>query len=238
MATCRTDRAAPLPVVLLVYDGVAADETGALIEILGTAGIPVIVASVDAEPVTSVHGRVTPTRAPGDLGPTGALIVPGGLGVRRAAANTRLIQAIGLLDERSTWVCATSTGSVLLAVAGVVGSASVATHWLARDLVADHGITVSKDSFVEHGRVLTAAGSASTAQLAFRLVGALVGASAEVIARDSYRPRPVRDRRFARPAPWWRTLGRGSNIEMPHPDLPWLDFDVDAEVVILDLSDD
>ncbi len=229
---------ASLPVILLVYDGVAADEAGALIEILGTAGIPVIIASVDAVPVTSVNGGVTPTRAPGDLGPNGALIVPGGLGVRRAAANARLIQAIGLLDERSTWVCATSTGSVLLAAAGVVGSASVATHWLAGDLVADHGIAVSKESFVEHGRVLTAAGSASTAQLAFRLVGALAGVSVEASARNAYRPRPVKDRRFARPAPWWRTFGRRSKIEMAHPDLPWLDFDVDAEVVILDFPDD
>ena len=225
-----------LPVVLLVYDGVAADEAGALIEILGAAGIPVIVASVDAVAVTSVNGRVTPTRAPGSLGPNGALIVPGGLGVRRAAANAGLIHAIALLADRSTWVCATSTGSVLLAAAGVVGSASVATHWLAGDLVADHGIAVSKASFVEDGRVLTAAGSASTAQLAFRLVGALVGASAEEQARAAYRPRPAKDPRFAQRTPWWRTIGRGSIIEAAHPDLPWLD--ADTEVVLLEFDDD
>ncbi|MDA3040796.1 MAG: hypothetical protein O3C27_14950 [Actinomycetota bacterium] len=106
-----------LPVVVLVYDGVAADEAGALIEILGAAGVPVIVASVDGAAVTSVHGRVRPTRSPGSLGPNSALIVPGGLGVRRASADAHLLRSITLLSDRSTWLCATSTGSVLPPVA-------------------------------------------------------------------------------------------------------------------------
>lgn len=39
----------------MAYDGVAADESGVLVEILGVAGIPVVIASVRAAPATSYH---------------------------------------------------------------------------------------------------------------------------------------------------------------------------------------
>ncbi len=178
----------PDPVVVLAYDGVGADEAGALIEILMSSGMPVIIASVEAAPITSYHGQVVPQRAAGDIGRSSAIVIPGGMGVGRLASDRRLQAAIQRLAEHTIWLGATSTGSVLLAAAGLADGARVTTHWLASDLAAAHGVVVVDQPFVEHGRLLTASGLASTAALAFRLIGAALGTKAEAQARATYHP--------------------------------------------------
>jgi putative intracellular protease/amidase len=223
----------PEPVVVLAYDGVAADEGRLLVDLLDRAGIAVTIASVESSTVTSYHGQLVPSRTVHGLGPCRALIVPGGMGVRQAATDERLLGAIRELAGRVTWLAATSTGSVLLAAAGVVAGARATTHWLAGDLITRHGLRLVDRPFVEHGRLLTASGVASTETLGLRLVGALAGARAESELLASFRPRPPGDTRYQRPAPFWRTVGRRRVTRLEHP----LDPTGRAEVVLLDLTD-
>ncbi len=181
-----------MPIVVLAYDGVAADEAGIVIEILSEAGCRVVVAAVDpgASRVTSFHGAVRPSRTAERIGPCAALIIPGGMGVRTAATNDRLTSAIHRLGSQSTWLGATSTGSVLLAASGLADGARATTHWLAQDLLQERGIVAVDAPFVEHGRLLTASGLGSSPTLAFRLVAALCGLEAEARARARYAPSP------------------------------------------------
>ena len=95
------------PVVVLAYDGVAADETSVVVQILASADLNVIVSSVGARPVTSFHGRVIPTGAVEELRQCSALIVPGGMGVLTAAENPRLTSAVQMLAGSATWLRAT-----------------------------------------------------------------------------------------------------------------------------------
>ncbi|MCP4227005.1 MAG: hypothetical protein GY773_26990 [Actinomycetia bacterium] len=221
------------PVVVLTYDGVAADETGAVVEILTSADLDVIIASVGSAPVTSFHGRVFPTRTIDDLRNCSALIIPGGMGVQTAAKNQQLAEAVRQLAESATWLGATSTGSVLLAAAGVVDGARATTHWLAGDLLTSHGLTLVNEPFVEYGRLLTASGLVSSATLAFRLIGALAGVEAERRAKARYQGRPPSDPRYRRrkPSPWLR-IGRRRTTPISHP----LDPSGQAEITILDLD--
>ncbi len=224
------------PVVVLAYDGVAGDEAGLLVEILTGAGLEVVVATVGLDPVTSFHGRVVADRTVAQLSGCRALIVPGGMGVRRAATDQPFIAAIAQLAADATWLGATSTGSVLLAAAGVVDGARATTHWLAGDLAADHGLELVRAPFVEHGRLLTVAGAASAPRLAFRLVGALAGARAEEEAKAEFTDRPVADPRYRKPVTGWRRLvgrllGAGEVADVPYP----LDPTGQAEIVVLDL---
>jgi transcriptional regulator GlxA family with amidase domain len=215
-----------LPVVVLAYDGVAADEAGAIVEILGSAAITVLIASVEAAPVTSYHGNVVPTRTAADIGRCAGFVVPGGMGVRTASQDWRLIAAIAQLGAGATWLGATSTGSVLLAAAGLADHSRVTTHWLAGDMITSRGLELAHEPFVEHGRLLTAAGSASAATLAFRLVGALRGADAAAQARSGYLPvREVPRRRRRR----WRRR----RVELHHS----IDPAGTADLVILDWDD-
>lgn len=218
-------------VVVLAYDGVAGDEARALVEILGTGGVPVVIASVGAAAVTSFHGRITPQLTAAELGPSAALVVPGGMGVQSASDNRALLRAIRELGEQATWLGTTSTGSIVLAAAGLIDGATVTTHWLAGDLMARHNVELSSEQFVEHGRCLTAAGLASTATLAFRLVAAIAGTDRERHARAFYKPGKPSDRRYERPPSWWKTIGRRRARVEPHS----IDPEQVAEVVLLDI---
>ena len=219
-------------VVVLGYDGVAADEAGVLVSVLVEAGLPVTVASVGGAGVTSYHGRIQPTTSAAGLGPCLALVVPGGMGIRRAADDAALVEVIARLAGGARWLAASSTGSVLLAAAGVVDGARAATHWLARDLLLEHGVQPVDQGFVEHGRLLTASGPASAVEVAFRLVGALLGATREEELRASYRPPPPADHRYRPQVPFWRAWGR-KRIEPTRLDL---DPTGQATVVLLDLE--
>ena len=222
------------PVVLLAYDGVAADEAGALVEILTRSGIEVIIASVESHPITSYHGRVVPECSAADLGDCGALVIPGGMGVRAAAENPELLSAIRRLAMSAAWLGATSTGSILLTAAGLARRSRVTTHWLAGDMITERGVELVDRPFVEHGRLLTASGLASTATLSFRLVGALSGTGAEREARARYQPGSAPDTRSGRRRPWWRTLGRKQVVTVRHH----VDPNGAADLVILHLEPD
>jgi putative intracellular protease/amidase len=223
------------PVVVVAYDGIAADEAAVLVEILTSAELDVIIASVERTPVTSYHGRVVTSRTVAEMGSCSALVVPGGMGVRTEIADRALLEAIAALASSATWLGATSTGSALLAAAGVVDGARATTHWLAGDLITSRGLTLVHEPFVEHGRLLTASGIVSAATLGFRLVGALAGVKAESDARARFRPRPTPDARYGRQhrrLPWWRTIGRKTVSPTNHP----IDPTGGAELVILDLD--
>jgi transcriptional regulator GlxA family with amidase domain len=221
------------PVVVVAYDGIAADEAGVVVERLSAAGLDVVIASVEEAPVTSYHGRVVVARSVAELGPCSALVVPGGMGVRTSTGDARLLRAIEELAHSATWLGSTSTGSALLAAAGAVDGARATTHWLAGDLLTARGIAMVNEPFVEHGRLLTASGVVSAATLAFRLVGALAGVEAETEIRAHYRPRPPADTRpRPRRRPWWRTIGRKRVAGSNHP----IDPTGATEVVVLDLG--
>lgn len=224
---------APASVVVLAYDGVAADETGAVVEILSSSGLDVIITSVGPAAVTSFHGRVIASRTVGDLQGCRALIVPGGMGVRQAAENQQLLAAVRQLADSATWLGATSTGSILLAASGAVVGGRATTHWLAGDLLASQGLTLVRQPFVEHGRLLTASGLFSSGTLAFRLIGALVGVEAERQAVDRYRGYRHGDARYQRRPSFWRRIGRRRVVSSAHP----LDPSGRAEIVLLDLDD-
>ena len=221
------------PIVVLVYDGVAADEAGVIVQLLTRAGLAVVVASVGSDPVTSFHGRVVTEASVEELAQCSALVVPGGMGVQSAAANRSFIAAINDLAADALWLGATSTGSVLLASAGVVDGARATTHWLAGDLITTRGLTLVKEPFVEHGRLLTASGAASAVTLALRLIGALLGVDAEQRAAASVGDLVTADPRYRRrPRGWRRFFGAKRVTSLGHP----IDPSGDAEIVMLDLD--
>jgi transcriptional regulator GlxA family with amidase domain len=237
-------------IVILAYDGVAADEASVLVDILTAADLDVTIASVQAKPVTSYNGRLVPSRPAAAMGRCSAIIVPGGLGVRTTSANPGVLKAIAELASQSRWIGATSTGSVLLAAAGVIDGARVTTHWLAGDLITERGLELADESFVEWGRLLTASGIVGTATLSFRVVGALLGVEAERQVRDRFVPPDTsRDRRYDRtPQSPWRKLGRtltgrrwagfGKQVVDEEFLLSTIDPRGQADVVVLDLFGD
>jgi transcriptional regulator GlxA family with amidase domain len=68
--------------------------------------------------------------------------------------------------EYMTSVC---TGSLLLASAGLLSGRKATTHWAARELLADAGVTVVPDRVVDTGQVITAAGVSAGIDMALHL---------------------------------------------------------------------
>jgi transcriptional regulator GlxA family with amidase domain len=139
---------------------------------------------------------------------------------------------------------------VLLAAAGVIDGARVTTHWLAGEMITDRGLELADESYVEWGRLLTAAGIVGTATLAFRIVGALLGAETEQRIRDRFvPPRTGHDRRYDRKSrSWWRAIVEaigqgdwarsGKRVVDEEFLLSTIDPAGQADVVVLDLFDD
>ncbi|MGH9132409.1 MAG: DJ-1/PfpI family protein, partial [Ilumatobacteraceae bacterium] len=132
------------------------------------------------EPVNVGH-------APGDVaGPGGArtvdaafgeitdpdiVVVPGMLGSRAAARDPALKSWLRAVAPQCRWIAASSTGSVVLAAAGLLNGHPAATHWLAGELLAEYGSDPANERVhVDAERVITAAGSSSAFDAAYHVI--------------------------------------------------------------------
>jgi transcriptional regulator GlxA family with amidase domain len=72
---------------------------------------------------------------------------------------------------RCRWIAASSTGSVVLAAAGLLNGHPAATHWLAGDLLAEFGSDTAEQRLnVDAERVITATGSATAFEAAYLVI--------------------------------------------------------------------
>jgi transcriptional regulator GlxA family with amidase domain len=121
-------------------------------------------------------------------GPIDTLIVAGGRGVRRAAADERLISWLRLATKRARRTASVCTGAFLLARAGIPNAHNSTTHWAACAALARNfpGVDVEDDPiFVRDGNVYTSAGVTAGIDLALALVEEDLGAEAAMnVARD------------------------------------------------------
>jgi transcriptional regulator GlxA family with amidase domain len=109
--------------------------------------------------------------------PIDLLVVPGGFGTRDLLphAPTRdWIRTVAATAELVTSVC---TGSLLLAVTGLLKGKRATTHWAALDeLEKIPGVTVERTQRVVHDGIITSAGVASGIDMSFEVVESLHGA--------------------------------------------------------------
>jgi transcriptional regulator GlxA family with amidase domain len=128
-----------------------------------------------SDPVASSSGlRMVPARGLDDCdGPIDTLVVAGGVGVRAAAADERLISWLRLAARRSRRVCSVCTGAFLLARAGLLDGRRATTHWEACGALSRSypSVDVQPDPiFVRDGNVYTSAGVTAGIDLALALV--------------------------------------------------------------------
>jgi transcriptional regulator GlxA family with amidase domain len=101
------------------------------------------------------------------------LVVAGGVGARRAAADERIVAALGRAAGRARRVASVCTGAYLLAEAGLLDGRRATTHWAACDDLARRypRIEVAEDPiFVKDGNVYSSAGVTAGMDLALALV--------------------------------------------------------------------
>jgi putative intracellular protease/amidase len=105
------------------------------------------------------------------------IVVPGGYGTRELMLDGRLLDWIRRAHETSMWTTSVCTGSLLLAAAGLLDGLEATTHWLALDILAEHGAIPVGRRVVEHSeeRIITAAGVSSGIDMALALAAHIAG---------------------------------------------------------------
>jgi putative intracellular protease/amidase len=105
------------------------------------------------------------------------VVVPGGIGIRRLVEDVWTVAWVREAHQTSRMTTAVSTGSVLLAAAGVLDG-DATTHWLATDLLAEQGAHPVTGRLVRSGKVLTAEGAPASVEMALQVVAELVDPAA------------------------------------------------------------
>ncbi|WP_425567001.1 GlxA family transcriptional regulator [Sphaerisporangium flaviroseum] len=106
-------------------------------------------------------------------GPIDTLLVSGGYGHERAAADTRLTAHVRRLAAESRRVASVCTGASVLAAAGLLAGRRVTTHWAWARRLADRNPGVEVDPaplFIRDGQVYTSAGVTSALDLTLAFI--------------------------------------------------------------------
>ncbi|MEU9146712.1 GlxA family transcriptional regulator [Streptomyces sp. NPDC048349] len=107
------------------------------------------------------------------VGPLDTLIVSGGTGFERAAADARLVGHVRRLARESRRIASVCTGASVLAAANLLDGRRATTHWrFAAQLAARHPrVTVdAAPIYVRDGNVYTAAGITSALDLTLAFI--------------------------------------------------------------------
>ena len=139
----------------------------------------VFTVAAELTPVRCAKGmRILPDFGFADAPPLDVLLVPGGVGTRRAATDDALLSYIAIQAERCEWVTSVCTGSALLLAAGPAVGKRITTYWNAVERLRDLGkaeAVLDDVRFVRDGKVVTSAGVSAGIDMALWLVGQLAG---------------------------------------------------------------
>lgn len=156
---------------VVVYQGVLVDEAEVFQFVLSyIPGLKTIRVGTACGTVAGPGGVETAESTLLDIGNPEVVAVPGGICCDRRTEIARWLQ-----DVSPAWILASSTGSVLLATAGLLNDSTAATHWLAGSLLERHGAHPAHDQLVVDGRIVTCSGAASAFRAALVVAEAYGG---------------------------------------------------------------
>lgn len=171
-------------------------------------------------------------------GPIDTLIVAGGIGVRDAMRDERMLGWLREAAQRSRRVAAVCTGAFLLAEAGLLDGRRATTHWAAcEELARRHpAVSVEVDPiFVRDGRIWTSAGVTAGIDLALALVEEDLGPK---VALEVARTLVLFVRRPGGQAQFSATLSGQQATSRPLRDLEeWIADHLDADLSVAALAE-
>ncbi|MGB0111878.1 MAG: DJ-1/PfpI family protein [Ilumatobacteraceae bacterium] len=230
-----------MQVALALSPGVSADECEAFTVVFDQLEVELVGVGAQLGPVQGQGGGHHVDKRFEDVPAPTIVVVPGGLGCARTALDEPLLEWLREVAPRCEWMVASSTGTVVVAAAGLLDHHEAATHWLASPLLESYGSSASADRVVQVGRIITCEGQITAMHVALMVTLRVFGPAAVQRVRDGMadaaepkaasRPRwqdtwrggwsQHRGRsRHARPAPGPR---RPRNPELTAPDV--IEFD-------------
>jgi transcriptional regulator GlxA family with amidase domain len=101
------------------------------------------------------------------------IVVPGGFADATAGPDHPVAQWIRAVHPTTTWTTSVCTGSIFLALAGVLDGVDATSHWGAHERLRALGAHPTEERVVERGKIITAAGVSSGIDMGLTLVARL-----------------------------------------------------------------
>lgn len=248
-------------VAMTVFPGVSVDECEAFSLVLGRhPDVELVGVGTAVGVVAGIAGVEHVDRTWDEVPAPDVVVVPGGLGCLQTAEDTRMADWLRQVAGTCRWLVASSTGTVVVAAAGLLDDRPATTHWLAGPLLESYGADPSDERIVETGSIITCEGRVTAVDVALLLTARLFGRDAvrEVLdrlgdpdLRRDHVQRRVRAEAARRPVPpgrlpWWDRLVQwvqvgGDTPSGPrrprNPELQVSEW-VEVELVEMDLGED
>jgi len=173
-------------VALALSPGVSADECEAFTLVFDKLPeVELVGVGAELGPVEGQGGGHFVDKLFRDVLSPDVVLVPGGLGCERSAKDARLLQWLQTVQPGCQWMAASSTGTVVVAAAGLLGDHEAATHWLATPLLESYGSPASSERIVEVGRVITCEGKITAMHVALLVTLRVFGPSAVLDVKEA-----------------------------------------------------
>ena len=176
----------PMRVGIFLFDEVEVLDFAGPFEVFSIAGrrdnlepFEVFTVAERPEPVLARNGlSINPRYTFADCPPPDILVVPGGFGTRREMKNPAVVTWVRTTSWASQITFSVCTGSLVLAMAGLLEGLEATTHHLALDelkAVAPNTRVQPDQKVVDTGRIVTSGGISAGINGALSLVARLMG---------------------------------------------------------------
>jgi len=178
-------------VAILVFDNVEIIDFSGPYEMFGTAGYDVYTVAATKNPVTTAFGmKIVPQYAFADAPAPDVLLVPGG-GVKGACNSQPTLDWVKASCAHSQHTLSVCNGAFILASAGLLDglTATTTAHLIDQLHTKFPRVTVVRDrSFVDNGKIVTAAGLSSGIDGALHVLSVMEGrgAAQQVALQQEY----------------------------------------------------
>lgn len=186
-----------MKITIFLFDGVTAlDPIGVYDSLSRLPARDIVFVSATGKPVRTGDGflMLQPSAALAEIEHTDVLLIPGGSadGLRDCIASEAIKTELARLDRKTTTTASICSGSLILGAAGLLRGRRAATHWRAKDYLAQFGAQYSGERITVDGKYWTSAGVTAGIDLGLRICSHLAGreiAAAIELAME-YAPEP------------------------------------------------
>jgi transcriptional regulator GlxA family with amidase domain len=114
--------------------------------------------------------KLVSTHTINEIDKTDILIIPGStVTFLEVLQNKDVLNWISGLYQHALYVCSVSSGSIILAAAGLLKGRKATSHWYSMRFLAEYGVATVSERYVVDGRVMTSAGSSAGIDMALYL---------------------------------------------------------------------